>query len=238
MYCRTRESRPSAFTLIELLVVIAIIAILAGMLLPALSMAREHARKTKCMNNLKQTGLAMHFYVDAWREYFPPVHGCDYTSPVDPHSLGGDFWEYLLPYEFDRVYMLCPSDDHRDKPNEHGEKIISYVYNGFFAFCKTYGRVKRPSEKILISERSDNEPALEHQGYPAFKGVSEGFVHDGQVIVWPMLVHERRHRQVSNYLFADWHVASELFEHTMGEEGGNDHKNDTNQHYLPEFNAP
>jgi len=207
------------FTLIELLVVIAIISILAGILFPVFSRAREQARKSACLSNLKQIGTAAMMYTQDYDERLPMAN----------FSVGR-WYTLLQPYAKSMQVFVCPTS------GPVPSSVCSYgwniggAYSDLFATSGTYGNgfgytsgrpltpgnvvgvplsvVQEPSTTILVTDPSSNGYGSNGLYSIGMRPLSEGYI--------PVLHGGKRYSTTAvtltdfsgggNYLFADGHA--------------------------------
>lgn len=157
--------------MVELLVVIAIIAVLSAILFSVFAQAKAAGKKTVCLSNLRQTGMAVQLYLADFDGFYPQTRKStphpeidDVSGQLEEPDYGSAF-RRLIPYIKSPDLLRCPADvdpngvvcdvAYPDHPEVH-----SFVVNGYFVFGLNQSVVERPADTIILAERRSGSTAV------------------------------------------------------------------------------
>jgi prepilin-type N-terminal cleavage/methylation domain-containing protein len=237
--------RRRGFTLIELLVVIAIIAILAAILFPVFAQARAAARKTGCLSNMRQIGIAIEMYASDHDQRYPQAKRTE-AQPALADASGdieepdyGSIFAIILPYTghagasaedqlFRQKLYACPADPApydplcRTKYNPEGPPVISYMVNAYFVWGLSEADVRQPAQTIYIAERRSEAagnppepPFCDDIYHPWFYPPINSRAPENEMDEVTGAIAAVRHQGGSNYIFADDHAGWRRFSQTF-----------------------
>ncbi|MBC8134867.1 MAG: DUF1559 domain-containing protein [Fibrella sp.] len=247
-----RARLASAFTLIELLVVIAIIAILAAILFPVFAQAREKARQTSCLSNVKQLGTASMMYVQDYDETMLPYQTA-VPVPTVPVTASS-FWPHLIePYVKARQAWYCPSNTTLStatpvpSPNSstYGANFNHIVTSNLGGIPRGLGDFTRPANLMLITDTQDSKtvdakdaPCPDFQAgyvrtYCPHTGTATPYAHGlaACVTLRNTAGVDKRHSGGANVLFLDMHAKWTKYETIMAAETDASHPVDLWGHW-------
>jgi prepilin-type N-terminal cleavage/methylation domain-containing protein/prepilin-type processing-associated H-X9-DG protein len=168
--------RRPGFTLIELLVVIAVIAILAGILFPAFAQAREKARQSSCISNMRQLGMALSLYQQDYEGMYPASQNASKPGLPLPKDEGASQWTSpVYPYVRNGTATIIPRKPPKRKrppkpnaitftggvfhcPDDPGNMGPSYAISSWLLTSVKDGEVTHPSDTVLLAEKGGEIP--------------------------------------------------------------------------------